>query len=698
MARILLILVGSMIISLSSTAQIIEDSITAKQLDEVVVKANLRTQKGDTLSVIPSATQKKFNVNGYELLRGMMLPGLKVNTIDGTLSLSGGEGAIVLIDGRPVERQDVLALSPKQVAKVEYVQNPGPEYGFDTTLGAVINFVLKKRTDGYSAAVMANNAVTTANGQNMIYGKYTRNNSEYAISFNSDYTSLTKRRIDDTNVYMMETGPHTVLYKGMNTPLKLTDNTLQLGYNHFIPGKHIFDITFKGVVYYSPDRGFRQKVIEDGEAPYYQLTQPYEKYIRPNLNIYYKRFLTKTSSLTANIVGNYRHTNYRQKTTDSFSEDLSNPTYEYDYGTKSNRQAYIGEVKYLNNFNRKFNLSVGARVAYSYTANEYEGDNPSTDYLHDTDLYAYAALSGRFGKLFYLIGMGANGSMMKQNGTEKTKWTPRPQLQLSYTQNGWRFNLNGSLLQQSPSLGEMASTRIRNNKFEAREGNPDLKDWWRSRVSLRISKRFGPVSLQNTLTYAHSQNPVMSYVVREDGKDGPLFVTSYLNQKKFSTLTENFNVECGLPGNLTLSGGIRFSSYRSAGPYYSRSLDNWQGNIALDWAYGNWNVGMNWNSRERSLSGETISFQGSTNSVYLHYVIANQFRIGLQGQYLFLKNGPEFRDNLQSAYMTKKETVIVPAQGNMIMITAAWSFSSGKKRKQANIDLNNEDTESGVFK
>ena len=177
MARILLILVGSMIISLSSTAQIIEDSITAKQLDEVVVKANLRTQKGDTLSVIPSATQKKFNVNGYELLRGMMLPGLKVNTIDGTLSLSGGEGAIVLIDGRPVERQDVLALSPKQVAKVEYVQNPGPEYGFDTTLGAVINFVLKKRTDGYSAAVMANNAVTTANGQNMIYGKYTRNNS-----------------------------------------------------------------------------------------------------------------------------------------------------------------------------------------------------------------------------------------------------------------------------------------------------------------------------------------------------------------------------------------------------------------------------------------------------------------------------------------------------------------------------------------
>ena len=190
----------------------------------------------------------------------------------------------------------------------------------------------------------------------------------------------------------------------------------------------------------------------------------------------------------------------------------------------------------------------------------------------------------------------------------------------------------------------------------------------------------------------------MSYIVREDDANGPLFVTSYLNQKKSSVFTENFNVECGLPGNLSLSGGVLFRSYRSAGPYYSHRLESWQGNVALDWAHGNWNVGMNWNSRERSLAGETVTFQGSSNSVYLHYVIANQLRIGLLGQYLFLKNGPEFRDNLQSSYMTKKETVIVPAQGNMIMITAAWNFSSGKKRKQANIDLNNEDTESGVFR
>ena len=68
------------------------------------------------------------------------------------------------------------------------------------------------------------------------------------------------------------------------------------------------------------------------------------------------------------------------------------------------------------------------------------------------------------------------------------------------------------------------------------------------------------------------------------------------------------------------------------------------------------------------------------------------------GQHIFSKNGPTFKENIQSNYLTKSETTIVPAHKNMIMVTVAWNFSSGKQRKEANIDLNNEDNESGIFK
>lgn len=698
MNRILTVISIILTTVLSVFAQENGDSIILQQLDEVVVKASLRTQKGDTLCITPSASQRKFSATGFELLRNIMLPGLRVNTITGELSLSDGNSAIVLINDRPVDRQDIIAIRPQDVARIEYIQNPGLEYGYNETLGAVINVILKKRNDGYAAAIIANNAITTANGQNFAFGKYTKENSEYGISFNSDYTSLTKRRIDNTSVYFIDNDPYNINYKGLNTPLKYTENTIQAGYNHFIPSKHIFDVTFKGVFYYSPDRSYAQKVFEDNKEPYFQLTEPYEKYLSPRLNIYYKKYLNEKSSLTANIVGNYRHTNY-QYSINEFTSDFSDkPSYNYEYGSKSNRQSYIGEIKYINKFNRRFNLSVGSRVSYAFTSNKYIGEKPSIDRLHDTDLYAYASSFGYFGPIYYMAGIGISGRIMSQNGERMTKWLPRPQLQLVYNLKGWKLNLYGTMSQESPSLSEMAATEYSINRFEIKKGNPNLTNWWKYRFAFRIAKNIGPINLQNTLSYINSIHPVMSFISKEQTPNKTLFITSFDNQKRMSILTNSFNLECGLTNNLALSMGLDFKSYQSRGLTYAHNLKNWQFNIAADWFAGNWNAGINWRTKDRSLSGESFSYSGATNTIYVNYIIGNQWRIGIMGQHIFSKNGPTFKENIQSNYLTKSETTIVPAHKNMIMVTVAWNFSSGKQRKEANIDLNNEDNESGIFK
>ena len=698
MYRIFIPLILAFTAILPMQAQSENDSIRSHQLDEVVVKAYSRIQRGDTLCVIPNSNQRKFSFTGFEMLRSMMLPGLRVNAITGDLSLSDGNRAVVLIDGRPVERQDVLALRSKEIARVEYVQNPGPEYGFDESIGAVINVVMKERTDGYAAAVVANNAVTTANGQNFAFGKYTRNNSEYAISFNSDYTSLSKRRIDNTNTYMVGEQLHNISFKGMDTPLKFTENALQAGYNYFIPGKQIFDITFNGVFYYSPDRAYAQEVTEDGQSPYFQLTEPYEKYLSPRLNIYYKHYLTDKSTLTANLVGNYRHTDYHYALTESTADDFENTTYYYMYGTKSNRQSYIGEVKYLNKVNRKFNFNIGARAAYAYTENDYTASTSSTDKQHDTNIYTYISAYGYLGKLYYLAGMGLSGKIINQNGESTTNWVPRPQLQFVYSLKGWKFNLYGTVIQDYPSLSEMATTEFQINRYEVKRGNPNLDNWWKYRIALKVTKSLGPLNMQNTLSYVNSHNPVMSYVTREQTSNGYLFITSFENQKRMSVLTNSLNLECGLSNNLALSMGVNFKSYKSQGLTYSHSLNNWQFNVAADWFSGNWNAGVNWHNRERSLTGEAISLTGSSSTVYVNYILGNQWRFGLLGQYLLSKNGPMFKESLNSRYMMKEETTIVPAQKNMIMVTAAWNFSLGKQRREVKIDMTNEDNGASIFK
>lgn len=683
---------------MSATAQDWNDSIATHDLKEVIVKASRRIQKGDTLTVIPSINQQKFNVSGFELIQSMMLPGLKVNTITGELNLTDGGNAIVLINGRPVDRQDIIAIRPKDVAKVEYVQNSGIEYGYDESIGAIINFIMKKRADGYAAAVFANNAISTANGQNFVFGKYTTDNSEYAISLNSDYTSLTKRRVDNNNTYMLGDKPHSISFKGVDTPLKFSENTLQAGYNHYLPEKHIFDITFKGVFYYSPDRAYLQEVTEDDRLPYFQHTEPYEKYLSPRLNIYYKRFLNEHSTLTANIAGNYRHTDYKYTLSEFNDEDLDIVSNTYKYGTKSKRQSYIGEVKYFSQVNRTFNLSIGSRVAYSYTANKYISDNSSTDKMHDTNLYAYASSSGYLGKVYYLAGVGLSGRIINQNGESSTKWILHPQIQFIYNMNGWKFNILGRILQNSPSLSEMATTEFRINRFELKKGNPNLKNWWKYRTTLRITKNIGPLNIQNSISYNNSINPVMSYILPKHTQDGTLFVTSFDNQKRMSILTNSLNLEFGPNDNLALSMSLDFNSYQSRGSTYTKNLNNWQINVGADWFTGNWNAGINLHSRNRSLNGEYISYTGPSNTIYINYIVGNQWRFGLMGQYLFSKNGPVFKENIQNKYLSKHESIVVPAQRNMIMVTVAWNFSSGKQRKSVNIDMNNEDNDSGIFK
>lgn len=690
----LVILANALMVS----AQMSPDSAVTIRLDEVQVNASLRTQRGDTLSIIPSENQRKFSMTGYEVLRGMMLPGLRVNPVTGSLSLSDGGRVIVLIDERPVERQEILAVRPKEIARVEYLQTPGTEYGFDSSIGAVINIVMRKRKDGYVAAILTNNAVTTANGENFAFGKYTNNNSEYNLSINSGYTSLTKRRIDGVNSYMTGDSPHKITFQGINTPLKYTQNSFQAGYNYFRPKHEIFDVTIKGVFYYSPERAHAQKVTEEGLTPYFQLTEPYERYFSPQLKLYYKRFLTDKSSLSANFVGTFRHSNYIYDITQSETEEFDDAIYSYGYGTKSNRQSYIGEVKYMNRINRLFNFNVGSRVRYAYTSSSYEADNSSADKQHDTNIYTYASSYGYIGNLYYMLGMGLSGRLISQNSQHRTKWIFRPQLQVAYSLKGWKFNLYGTLDQKSPSLSEMASAEFRINQYEIKEGNPDITDWWQYRVSLRINKNVGPVNFQNTINYNQSIDPIMMSVSRRQTPNGYIFVSSYENQRRMSVFSESLNIDWGISSNFNISVGAIFKSYQSRGLTYSRNLNNWHVNIAGDWTSGNWNIGLNWSTRERSLFGETISYTGATNTVYVNYIVGNRWRFGLVGQHLFSKSGPTFRESLKSHYMSKEESVIVPAQKNMIMVTAAWNFSVGKQRKEARIDISNDDNTSNIFK
>lgn len=672
---------------------------SAKALNEVVVKGERRVMRGDTMVVFPSNNQRKNNFSGYELLRGLRLPGLRVDAVNGSVSLNGELKTVIQINGRPVEKQDVMALNPRDILRVEYLQESLAEYAYDSNIGAVINFVTRKQVSGYAAALLANNAVTTAYGDNTAYGKYYHKDSEFGVLVNSEYTSLTKRRIDNSDSYLIGDSWHNIDRKGINTPLKYTNTTVQLSYNLYDQKRHLFDVTFKGVFYHSPDRNHKQYVTENGRTPYYQLSQPYEKYLSPSLNLYYRYIFKNGGVIKANLVGVYRDTDYRYYLDESANEDMTSPTSTYGYTTKGDRQAYIAELIYQKRFRREFFIQAGARASYSYTTNKYISENSSKDKIHNTNAYAYAAAYGYLfkNKLYYYGKLGAIGRMYSLNGEHSSKWLFNPSILLIYYLKNWSFRASAVIDQQSPSPSQLVNTEIKTNRFEMVKGNPDLKDWWSYRLNFRINGSLGMISIQNNLTYFNADKPVMGSIYRQPGVNSPIFVSTYANQRRMSSLVETLNIFAPLTSELQLSVGASFRSYQSRGVDYSHNLNNWTVNASVDWAHANWSAGLSWRSKEKSLSGESILGTGAYNNMYVNYVIGN-VKIGLIGQHLFYKNGPVYRDELYSHFMTKNERLVVPAHGNMVMLSVAVQLSGGKQRKSAEIDISNDDTESGILK
>ena len=130
---------------------------TTLHLNEVVVKAARVIHKVDRDIILPTAKIKENSSNGYDLLRKLHLPNLKVNEAQQSISSYLG-GVQVRINDIKATVQDILALQPNDVTRIEYIDDPGVRYG-DANLAVVINYVVKKRYVGYVGGVNTTQAL-----------------------------------------------------------------------------------------------------------------------------------------------------------------------------------------------------------------------------------------------------------------------------------------------------------------------------------------------------------------------------------------------------------------------------------------------------------------------------------------------------------------------------------------------------------
>lgn len=672
-------------------------------LKGVTVEAARVVEKVDRQIIFPTKEQVKTASNGYDLLDNLSLPTIIVNRAERKVqSLKGGDVQIRINDVK-ASMQDVLALQPDEVTKVEFINVPGLKYG-DSNLDAVINYQVRRRYAGYVSGVSTMQGTKTGFNNSDGYFKYNVKKSEFSINYSFSYRSVEERSYESLGTYHLPTGETLHRnYLGYDSPFLYTINNVQLGYNLSEPDKYTLNVRLNFFNYNSPVRGMNQLYQESGKANQY--LQNNRKMLEqiPSLDIYYSLNMPHDQNLALNLVGTYIGTDYQYRMREytfnkSPDESVKNaPLTDYSYDATGRKRSLIGEGTYSKNW-KQMALSVGGQYNISHTDNIYVGSSNADTELKYSNLYLFTQLQGQQKWFSYQVGVGATRSSIHQGENGYSKWLFRPQVTLqAKASDHLSFKWSSKITSDIPSLSDLSELRQYSNSFEARDGNSGLKPFTGYNNTLSASWSIPLMSVYLEGNWTYYDKPIATSILPEKREDGSyLFVSKPENQKshdyKHLLLTPEVHL---IKDHLDLNLMCEYQNVKTKGLDYSHEFNYFRYGAEIRYMTGNWNIGYGAYKVEKSFWGEKTNGGEPTSNLAVTYNYKN-WQFGVLGLFVFYPHGCVYKDELFNKYVQQKNKVRLADQGNMLVFAASFNFSHGRRYHTGSRKLNNSDRDNGI--
>lgn len=672
-------------------------------LKGVTVEAAKVVEKVDRQIIFPTKEQVKTASNGYDLLDNLSLPTIIVNRAERkVLSLKGGDVQIRINDVK-ASMQDVLALQPDEVTKVEFINVPGLKYG-DSNLDAVINYQVRRRYAGYVAGVSTMQGTKAGFNNSDGYFKYNVKKSEFSINYSFSYRSVEERSYESLGTYHLPTGETLHRnYLGYDSPFLYTTNNVQLGYNLSEPDKYTLNVRLNFYNHNSPVRGMNQLYQESGKANQY--LQNNRKMLEqiPSLDIYYSLNMPHDQNLALNLVGTYIGTDYQYRMREytfnkSPDESVKNaPLTDYSYDATGRKRSLIGEGTYSKNW-KQMALSVGGQYNISHTDNIYVGSSNADTELKYSNLYLFTQLQGQQKWFSYQVGVGATRSSIHQGENGYSKWLFRPQVTLqAKASDRLSFKWSSKITSDIPSLSDLSELRQYSNSFEARDGNSGLKPFTGYNNTLSASWNIPLMSVYLEGNWTYYDKPIATSILPEKREDGSyLFVSKPKNQKshnyKHLLLTPEVHL---IKDHLDLNLMCEYQNVKTKGLDYSHEFNYFSYGAEIRYMTGNWNIGYGAYKVEKSFWGEKTNGGEPTSNLAVTYSYKN-WQFGILGLFVFYPHGCVYKDELFNKYVQQKNKVRLADQGNMLVFAASFNFSHGRRYHTGSRKLNNSDRDNGI--
>jgi len=653
-------------------------------LTEVEVKAARVTLRPDGQTIVPDSRQTAASTNGYTLLGKLALPGIRIDEVMHTITAINNKGAVQLrLNGVPASKDDLLALDPKLVRTIDFIDNPGIRFG--DNVAYVIDIHTRRDDTGYALGADLTNSLTAWRGDNMLYAKLNRGNTELGLTYNAAYKDFKGNRYDETADYTLADGTHhTIDRRTQSRRTRNFGHVLSLKYNLADSANYVFQAVLSGSIDHSPG-DHATFCVADGTQTYNTLSRHRSHSLSPTLDLYFHHRLGKRQSVTANVVMTHiattRHT-------------FMNEGGDYAYDVDGNTWSAISELVYENRL-RPFTLSAGLRHQLKYVHNTYTGSTEATTPMHDGKFYTFVEVKGRRSTIAYMAGIGLTNERYRQASHRYDHWMWRPKATLSWTiVPALTLRYGIELYQRVSQIAMVSDATLRQNSMEWTVGNPDLRPTSVTKHTLNLSYTRPRLSAQIDMEYRLNRHTNLAHYTRTADNR---FLYTQTNQPGCNLLYLWPSLRYELvPGRLSVSanGGVnRFFNYGDDYKHHYTS-GTVGGSIA---AYlGHWTLTAYADNGWHFLEGEMRGHQRGANYLSCSYRWKD-CTVALYWQHPFEHNPRMDFSELLNANLRKQMTIRGTDYGNMLTLNFSWKIGRGSRRHDVEQKLKNEDTQTGIL-
>ncbi len=665
---------------------------SSTQLAEVTVEGASILNKSDRKMYFVNETQRSGASNGLNLVNRMNIPRLVFNPLQNSITSVDNKNIDFRINDIPAQRDDILALQPKDIVRIEYIDNPGLKYGVDA--GYVLNYIVQKRQSGGSAGVDLNHSVNRHFHTPSAFAKVHSGKSEVSASY--FFKSLHAGGLMRTNkeTFRFADGTEWIREEiGIPSVMSEIQHNGRLAYNYTDPDKRAFNATLRYYGSANPNMDFisqsfwnhnpMQKIdMKDFNSSDTKM---------PSVDVYYQEKLKNEQTLTLNLV-------YFKRLSDigrTYTETLGSTSFtDIVTKVKGDRDAYIGEILYEKGF-KLGKLTTGLKHQQSYTKNTYSGDVNTATNMVQADSYLYSELSGKIkDKTDYTAGIGLTRVQVDQENVEPLKnyfFQPRVRVRYHFNEASY-LGVESRLNNRTPSLSQLSAVYQPIDSLQQQCGNPNLKSWLNLLSALEYSYNAKKFNLNAKAEYQYMHKPVMGEKNRENGT----FVHTYNNQKSWQRAGAELSVGYRPFGNyivLNVTGG--YSHFVSNGNSYRHTFNDFYHSEMIALNYNRFTFtfmnqrGQNWFFGEEYNANETIHLVDLT---YTH----PKFSTGITVLNPFTKTYKRDGENFSELAPRQHTWYSNNIQG-LVMLKFSYNLRWGEEYKSARRKINNTDSESGIM-